>query len=711
MRRFCLMLEVMVIICLYSQMALGDSNSLFPLPAELKADVHFWSNVYTQVDTNEGYIHDNRFLNVVYETVRFDPNQSTKSRNRYLKKRKQQYREILKSLSRGTRTNLDEEQQRVLALWPTDVSNKTLRDATNRLRFQLGQSDKFRAGLVRSGRWRNYIENVFQQMGLPVELSILPHVESSFNPGARSHVGAAGMWQFTRATGRRFLRVDHIVDDRLDPYKSTVAAARLLAHNYSVTKTWPLALTAYNHGVSGMRRATKRLGTTDIDTIARRYKSRTFGFASRNFYVAFLAALRVDKNPKKYFGDIDLDVFVPDQTVAVNDFIPVDILAQLLGIKKSAMRKHNQALQPVVWNGDKYIPKGYLLRLPAGVTKSQLTAAITKVPVEHKYIAQVPDVNYTVRRGNTLSQIASRYDVSVKELMSLNQLRSRHRIRVGQILRLPTQSKVSSKPVQIAQAEFSKTVSDIPGKGLYKVRRGDTIGKIAARYGLAEKTLLALNTLPSKHRIYVGQQLRLQKVAVAEDALYRQVAIAPELEVAAQITEMEQAESAEPVSNEDSESMAPTTLAAAHAAMSADPSDYSVADDLTIEIQASETLGHYAEWLNTRARELRKLNHLKFGRALVIGKRLRMPFDKATRENFEQKRLAYHSALQEGFFEFFQITGTKVHEVKLRDSLWVLAQKTYKVPIWLLRQYNPDLDLNKVHPGALINFPNVAARR
>ena len=133
---------------------------------------------------------------------------------------------------------------------------------------------------------------------------MLPHVESSFNPAAYSKVGAAGLWQFMRSTGRRYMRIDNSVDERLDPFRSTEAAAQLLSYNYRLLGTWPLALTAYNHGAAGMRRAKEAMGTDDIVKIVRQHKSPSFGFASRNFYVSFLAALEIDSHPDKYFSDL-----------------------------------------------------------------------------------------------------------------------------------------------------------------------------------------------------------------------------------------------------------------------------------------------------------------------------------------------------------------------------------------------------------------------
>jgi membrane-bound lytic murein transglycosylase D len=130
-----------------------------------------------------------------------------------------------------------------------------------------------------------------------------------------------------------------------------------------------------------------------------------------------------------------------------------------------------------------------------------------------------------------------------------------------------------------------------------------------------------------------------------------------------------------------------------------------VAEDRTIEIHADETLGHYAEWLLVRAEELRKLNRMRFGKPLVIGKRLKLDFSKVTPEIFEQQRIAYHRTLQENYFARYLIAGTQQHKVQRGESIWTLAERRYNVPIWLLLQYNPDLDLNRVKPGLVVNFP------
>jgi membrane-bound lytic murein transglycosylase D len=196
----------------------ASANPDLPRPASLEPNVRFWTRIYTEVDTNGGVLHDNVNLGVVYEVMRFPERISDRTRERRIDEAKKRYREILRKLGRGQRSGLSAEEQRVLALWPDGSTDKTFQLAAERLRFQLGQADKFRAGLARSGQWADHIAQTLEEHGVPGELVALPHVESSFNPRAYSRVGAAGLWQFMRATGRQYLRIDEIVDERMDPH-------------------------------------------------------------------------------------------------------------------------------------------------------------------------------------------------------------------------------------------------------------------------------------------------------------------------------------------------------------------------------------------------------------------------------------------------------------------------------------------------------------
>jgi membrane-bound lytic murein transglycosylase D len=354
--------NVLVMFCLVaafpSQRAVAAANP-FVRPAELEPQVSFWRRVYTEVTTEGGFIHDDEHLDVVYEVLNFGPDASPSRRSLRIDEAKGKYRRILQQLADGDTAELDTDAQRVRDLWPKSTSRSTFRDAIDHLRFQLGQANRFQEGLVRSGAYMPKIAATFERMGLPRELAALPHVESSFNTNAYSKVGAAGMWQFMRSTGRRYLRIDNVVDERLDPYKATEAAARFLEQNYAVLNSWPLALTAYNHGTAGMRRAQEQLGTDDIVTIIRHYDSKTFGFASRNFYTAFLAALEIDSDPEKFFPHIRRDSLDSSRIVVLPDFVPARSVMSRLDLSMDQLRRLNPSLLPPIWNGAKHIPRGF----------------------------------------------------------------------------------------------------------------------------------------------------------------------------------------------------------------------------------------------------------------------------------------------------------------------------------------------------------------
>ena len=155
------------------------------------------------------------------------------------------------------------------------------------------------------------------------------------------------------------------------------------------------------------------------------------------------------------------------------------------------------------------------------------------------------------------------------------------------------------------------------------------------------------------------------------------------------------------------ESLEANVLASVQAEMAADPSDYLVREDQTIEVQALETLGHYADWLGIRTQRLRDINGMPFRQAVMIGRQLKLDFSQVSPEMFEQRRLEYQRQTQEAFFLANQVTDTLEHVVRSGESLWVLALRRYQVPVWLLRQYNPDLDLDRVMPGTVVKFPRL----
>jgi membrane-bound lytic murein transglycosylase D len=171
-----------------------------------------------------------------------------------------------------------------------------------RVRAQRGIMERFTNGLRTSRLYLPEMERIFRAEGLPVELTRLPLIESCFDVGAYSKVGAAGIWQFMPATARLYMEVNDAVDERRDPIASTYGAAQYLTRAYQRLGTWPLAITSYNHGQNGIARAIDEMGTTDIVRIIHYYDGPSFGFASRNFYAEFLAALDIEKHQEAYLG-------------------------------------------------------------------------------------------------------------------------------------------------------------------------------------------------------------------------------------------------------------------------------------------------------------------------------------------------------------------------------------------------------------------------
>ncbi|HKQ14831.1 MAG TPA: LysM peptidoglycan-binding domain-containing protein [Steroidobacteraceae bacterium] len=682
-------------------------------PTELEPDIAFWRKVYTQITTEGGLLHDQDDLSVIYEVMKLPSDLSQKQRQKRIEDAKKKYSRILDRLAAGA-TDLSEEEQRVLDLWPKGTHRSRFEEAAEGIRFQLGQSDRFREGIVRSGAWREHIAAQFKKMGLPTELAALPHVESSFNTYAYSKVGAAGMWQFMRGTGRRFMRIDAAVDERLDPYRSTEAAASFLEQNYIVLGSWPLAVTAYNHGPGGMKRAQEQLGTSDIVTVVRKYNSRSFGFASRNFYVAFLAALEIDSDPDKFFGPIRRNATDSSLVLEVPAFVPASRLATVLELDREELKRLNPSLLPSVWRGARHVPRGFELRVPNTINLDEVLGQLSGG--EH-YDAQVAETQHRVGKGESLSAIATRYNTSIAAIAELNNLDRPYRIRAGQVLALPG-SRQGAPVAVVASAARPEAAAPPPKaptpptgvvgseENRYVVKRGDSLEKIAAKTGLSQESLMELNNIRNRNFLYEGQVLALASSARAAPPVEAEVPV--EVVASAPVPEpAAETEAAEPVSEREAEEIGPALVPGTQAADSADPADYSVGDDDRVMVQAAETLGHYAEWLDVRASDLRRLNKMSYATPVVVGHKVKLSFAKVTHDQFEARRMEYHRQLQEVFFTQFRIKDTTTHVVRAGESIWIIAQQKYNIPLWLLRQYNPDLDLGDIRPGTKLMIPIV----
>jgi len=640
-----------------------------PRPPELERDVQFWIRVYTQIDTDSGLLHDQYNLGVVYETVHFAADTAPRERQREVDDARERIGLALRRIAESGDTPLSPEDERIKDLWGAAATPARLREAVDDIRFQLGQADRFRAGLVRSGEWETHIAETLANLGLPAELAVLPHVESSFNPSAYSKVGAAGLWQFMRSTGRRYMRIDGAVDDRLDPFRSTEAAAQLLAYNYRVLGSWPLALTAYNHGTAGVLRAKETMGTDDIAKIVRGYTSRTFGFASRNFYVSFLAALEIDRNPEKYFGALQRESEARFREVTLPAYVQVSALARALKIDPGKLHALNPALLPPVWSGVQRVPRDYHLRLPLEADKWTSELLAQRLSPGELFQVQRGPRRYRTQPGDTLVSVAQRNDVPVEVLARVNHLRTSAPLPRGRLLTLPeaqgptlaSAGLVPPAPAPAAPAATQVVASVAPPSA------GGAVSADVAERESAEDAAAADAARPRRYRVTV-----------------------------------------EPLSAAQAEALSPSVGPAPDTEQSADPTDYTVAKDDSIRVAADETLGHFADWLGVPTQHVRDLNHLSARRPVKIGERIRLDFRNVSREAFEGHRHEYHRALQAGYFASHRIVGTEVYIARSGDSLWTLTQRAkLQLPLWLLQQYNPEVDFSELRAGTQIVMPRV----
>lgn len=281
-------------------------SGAFHKPGELEPAVEFWRKTYVVWRRSEVAFHDDRYLDVIYEVMALpgDVGESlTREQREMVSQRRAFWKAQLAVLEGKLRYNMPlnaTDRQMIAKLKGNGRQlNSVLAGASERVRPQRGTRERFIKGLDISRRYDRQFRKIFRDAGLPEDLAYLPHVESSFQPAAKSSAGAVGMWQFTKAAAKTFMPAGDRVDQRLDPYASAVGAARYLSYAYGKLGDWPTAITSYNHGIGGMKRAQDQVGR-DFVRIVKNYASPAFGFASRNYYAQFLAAREIASNPVQY---------------------------------------------------------------------------------------------------------------------------------------------------------------------------------------------------------------------------------------------------------------------------------------------------------------------------------------------------------------------------------------------------------------------------
>jgi membrane-bound lytic murein transglycosylase D len=324
--------------------------------------------------------------------------------------------------------------------------------------------------------------------------------------------------------------------------------------------------------------------------------------------------------------------------------------------------------------------------------------------------AVLEDGTYVVRRGDSIERIAASFNVDPQQLLSENRIRNRNLIYAGQALRIPGAAARETGPEAVLAAA-DVVVDPIPERRReLVVAEGQDSGSVDE----AVVTTVAFTEGPDPQRPARRESLDDLVAAAARSVAEEQrelgAALPIDMPAGAEQPSNDLLDSIETNAEQSSDlaaSLDSNVLASVQASLAADPSDYSVGSADTIQVQSLETLGHYADWLELRTQALRDLNGMPFAQAVVIGQTLKLDFSRVDRARFEQRRLAYQQQRQEAFFTSFQIGDVEEHVVRRGESLWLLAQRTYNVPVWLLRQYNPDLDLDRVKPGVVVKFPRL----
>ena len=306
----------------------------FHIPEGMKSRIHFWMKVYNLYSNQHIILHDVDSPWKIYDVV--DVSGLSKKESR---KKVRQAKERFKNVA-------------------------------SQIREQQGMRNSMSYALQQSGRYMEGMEEIFAKHNLPLELVRLPIVESSFNPTVYSHVGAAGMWQFMRKTGKHFLdQINNQIDERLSPFKATEAAAQLMKENYQILGSWPLAVSAYHHGPGVLMQAQKKLRTDSLAHIINKFNHSTYGFASQNYYAEFVAALFTEQYKDKLFEDLEILSPLEHDDIILEYSMRVQTILDLCKLDLETIKQYNPDLKHKAFSSSYYLPEGHWLKLPPGTKK------------------------------------------------------------------------------------------------------------------------------------------------------------------------------------------------------------------------------------------------------------------------------------------------------------------------------------------------------
>lgn len=695
-------------------------DSLFPTPDILKANVAFWKKVYSELSLRDGVLHDREYPLVIYQKFTGEINIPL------IRSRKEHFIALIKNINTQPESSWGSDEKAVVELFKQNASVEALKGADERIRFQQGQADRFKEGLIRSGMYLDTIRSILREHGVPERLAYLPHVESSFNTAAYSKVGAAGLWQFMRGTGKLFgMKIDYSIDERRDPIIATVGAAKYLSGAYRELKAWPLAITSYNHGVNGMKRAVSSTGSRDLGYIIQNYESKSFKFASSNFYSCFLAASEIAMDYKTYFPDVALHPRMHFTDLTLDNYIAPHVLCKYLGISTDQFTELNPAIRLAVFEQHKKLPKGFVVHIPSSITSTIASSALSKIPDSLKSkVADRPQY-YKVNKGDNLFSIASRLGVTVQELALENNISRKSRIYSGQLLRVPA-IRVAEKSVETVVAAATPIA--------------DTSKAVQP-----EAKEVAAITTPNSEALLEIAQAEIQSHLPPEEKAQNKDVVEIPVPINTKQVVKKSSESQVPVELNSKQATAPKQIdliadslkdvAAAPAieekeqkpqarqftSGNFDVSIYNLevlvspmgtTADITVSLD--ETIGHYADWLGIATSRIRKLNGMGRGSDIRVNGNVTLPIDnKDNVDKFVAARLEYHMAIEEDFYSQYKVLDSKSKIIKKGETLWDICNggdQENAVPQWLFKKYNKHLDLNRLSPGTTVWIPMISGK-
>lgn len=385
-----------IIICLPAVLSAPNAftaDHSFPVPSGLEGTVDFWQQIFSRYGSSEVVFFDPLDPATIYRVLRAPDNEEG-------------------------RTIIEKERARISA-------DYDLKEEDGRVRSQRGAREQFISGLKISGRYMAQMQKIFREEGLPIELAYLPFVESSFNVRARSSAGALGMWQFMMDTGKKFLRINDAFDERRDPLVSTRAAARLLKQNYALLGNWPLAITAYNHGTEGLFRAISSVGSNNLVDLIKHYESPSFGFASKNFYAEFLAAVNIATDSESYFPYLRVHRPMVLREFEIKRPVAIGALLKPAAISQNDFFDWNPALNETA----NVLPAGYRVKLPPEKLDSFLAAhrRATQGPKIVKGAAKTFAASSKGQRGISNNDKAARKSIELQRTVSAVAARAKAR--------------------------------------------------------------------------------------------------------------------------------------------------------------------------------------------------------------------------------------------------------------------------------------------